>query len=428
LTTPGQIRSFEIVAGDESGNESRLTGTIMTPHLRAPDPEFISYYRFGDSVEVDFLTGEEISRARIQFRPRTGNRFEDIECSSNTQTLNRGNAVAYLNTVTAISPFREREYRFSFSDDEGKRSPWVYFVDGTAKKGLEVSGSPDHLRIMYYPDSIYASLSIVVVNGLRTWDGGMMQAGLKSYYFDITEANLQGSSDIVISADGSYLFDSLVVLSAATRGSRMTAYSPDSALVLTFEENSAYYPVYIFASTAGNGMVKGRSAVIYDIEPAGFFADIPITLGFDLERLGLAGKRIGVYGYSPRVGKWGFIKGGNGSVLEAEGLGLGKVALIEDIEGPLISAVRPRRTIRARRPLLSCTISDGVSGVNLDESLSMWIDGIWVPAEYDIDTKKFSYQVRNNLKRGRHRLEIRALDKQGNETATKNYFTISGGG
>jgi hypothetical protein len=76
---------------------------------------------------------------------------------------------------------------------------------------------------------------------------------------------------------------------------------------------------------------------------------------------------------------------------------------------------------------LSCTIRDDLSGVNLDESLSMWIDGIWVPAEYDIDTKRLSYQVRNNLKRTRHRIEIRALDNQGNETATKSYFTIRGG-
>ncbi|MEE8418259.1 MAG: hypothetical protein V3S06_06290, partial [candidate division Zixibacteria bacterium] len=108
------------------------------------------------------------------------------------------------------------------------------------------------------------------------------------------------------------------------------------------------------------------------------------------------------------------------------GSGLGKVALIEDNDPPSISYIRPKGKIKARRPWLSCKITDRVSGVDLDGGLSMKIDGIWVPADYDLSTKKFAYKVRNNLRSGRHRLDIVAYDRQGNRKAITKYFTILG--
>ncbi|MEE9553724.1 MAG: hypothetical protein V3W18_05450, partial [candidate division Zixibacteria bacterium] len=139
------------------------------------------------------------------------------------------------------------------------------------------------------------------------------------------------------------------------------------------------------------------------------------------------GRRVGVYGYAPIKDKWGFIGTNSGTVIEINGLGLGKVALIEDDNPPKISNIRPKGRIKSRKPTLSCVITDNISGVKLDATPQMWIDGIWVPAEYDLDTKKFIYRIRNNLKRGKHTINIEAVDKQGNKTRKTASFIIRSG-
>ncbi|GAG49088.1 unnamed protein product, partial [marine sediment metagenome] len=207
---------------------------------------------------------------------------------------------------------------------------------------------------------------------------------------------------------------------------RLDAFSPDSTLIVSFDENSSFFPAYIFPSNGSVVNIFGGEAIVYEIEPANLIADSPIRFIFDLERLGLTGRKIGAYGYAAYKDKWGFIGTGNGSRIEVEGLGLGRVALIEDNEPPSISYIRPKGRIKARRPLLSCRITDGVSGVDLDGGLSMKIDGIWVPADYDLSTEKLTYRVRHNLRSGRHKLDIVACDRQGNPKTVAKYFTILG--
>ena len=56
----------------------------------------------------------------------------------------------------------------------------------------------------------------------------------------------------------------------------------------------------------------------------------------------------------------------------------------------------------------------------------MTIDGLWVPAFYDIDNKSYAYQVRHGLSSGRHLLKITAEDNQGNQAEAISRFTISG--
>jgi hypothetical protein len=135
---------------------------------------------------------------------------------------------------------------------------------------------------------------------------------------------------------------------------------------------------------------------------------------------------VGAYGYSAHSDKWGFIGRGEGNEIVVDGFGLGKIALVEDDEPPVISSVLPRGKIRSRKPVLSCTIRDSVSGVDPEGSLSMKIDGVWVPAEFDPDTGRFSYHVRNNLRPGRHRLEIESYDRQGNKKSFDRQFTVLG--
>ena len=137
-------------------------------------------------------------------------------------------------------------------------------------------------------------------------------------------------------------------------------------------------------------------------------------------------EKISAYGYSYSSGGWSFIGKARGSIIEATALGLGKVAIIEDTNAPLISSVLQSKSTKSRQPNLSCQISDDISGLALDEGISMSLDGFWVPAEYDIDSGKFRYKVRNPLKAGKHLLEMKASDNQGNTAVKSVTFTVLG--
>lgn len=423
---PGQIRNFRIVASDEAGNESRLTGILAAARLKPPEPEFISYYRFGDTLEIDFLTLDTVRFCHVQYRNTAGSIFKTIESSLKSKVWTRNGMVAYLNTVRSDLKKKKTkgDYRFAFSDARGDLSPWIYFSGSAVANGLRLSGTPGHLKIEYCPDSIYTSLSIGVASDVRDINGEMMQGGIQTYYFDIFDEIIEGETRITIRDKSSVIIDTTLFLFLAGNGKRVSAISPDSALTLIVNDNSLFYPAYLFPSVGNAAKVMGNAAIVYDIEPSNLLANKPITFQFDLKRLGLDGKRMGVYGYSSLKNKWGFIGTNSGSLLAIEGFGLGKVALVEDNDPPKIKSIRPRGRIKSRKPLLSCVITDDISGVKLDSTPQMWIDGFWVPAEYDIDTKKFTYLVRNNLKRSKHTIVIEAVDKQGNKKRKTSSFTI----
>lgn len=426
-TVPGQIRTFEITASDEAGNLSRLKGVLASPGLAAPRPEFISYYRFGDTLEVDFLTPDSVGSWWVQYRSSPDSRFKSIRCTRQSQTWEGAGTAAYLNTVKAVSPNRSGDYRISFADIGGNFSPWIYFVDGSGKKNVfELKGSPDHLRLEYFPESIRATLNIRVLNRSRSVDKMMSQGGINAFYFDIIDESLKGETRFTIRDESAVLIDTVLILYPAAAGKAVTAYSPDSSLTLIAGEQTMYYSTYIFPSAGMTARVLGGDAIIYNIEPADLPADDPFIFRFDLRRLSLAGKNIGVYGYAPLADKWGFIGTNDGPEIEVKGFGLGKLALVEDNDPPIIGSIGPAGTTRSGKPLLSCVIDDLISGISLENPPDMLVDGIWVPAEYDMDTKEFSYRVRNNLKRGKHSLEIRVYDKQGNKKTSSTFFTIDG--
>ncbi|MEE9555469.1 MAG: M23 family metallopeptidase, partial [candidate division Zixibacteria bacterium] len=267
-TAPGQIRTFEIVASDEAGNESRLKGLLAAAKLRVPDPEFISYYRFGDTLEIDFLTLDTIEVCDLQYRNNRGSKFKPIDCSLNSKTLNRGEAVAYLNTVRAVMSYNDMDYRLSFSDKNGDQSPWIYFGDGTGKSGLRLKGVPGHLRVEYYPDSIYTSLSIRIENQTRVIDSEMKQGGIQKYFFDIHEEEFEDVTNITIRNKSVVAIDTTLVLFPVGKGKRVRVISPDSVLTLIIDDNSVYYPTYVFPSAGKESKVLGVDAVVFDIEPS----------------------------------------------------------------------------------------------------------------------------------------------------------------
>jgi len=423
---PGATRRIRIEATDEAGNLAILNALVKTPELPVPMPAFISYYKFIDTIEVDFLTYEEISSVNTEFRNGIVEPFGPVSSNFTTKIWRRNGSVAYLNTVIITPPDFKDEYRFRYGMSDGRTSPWIFFKDATGLSGLSVHGSPDRLRIEYFPDSILTDLLIQIQSGAVLFDLDMHQGGIGLFSTDITDRELSGPASIGIKKGTEIIFDTTVALFPVYPDRRTTSYSPDSSLKVEFTEGSTFYPVYVFPSNGTEAVIKGQKAAVYEIYPMDFFADKPVRFEFDLAQSGISSEYLGAYGYIENRDKWGFIKKADGSAIDFSGMGLGRIALIDDDSPPTVTTIRPRGKIRSRIPTLSCVIRDNISGIDLETGLEMKIDDIWVPAEYDLDTRKFRYKVKNNLRAGRHKLEITAIDNQGNRTEKTSYFTILG--
>ncbi len=254
----------------------------------------------------------------------------------------------------------------------------------------------------------------------------MYQRGIGLFSTDIVNREINGPTSISIKKGTRVIIDTVISLYPIYPDRNTVAYSPDYSLKIEFDQGSAFYPVYVLPLIGGKAEIMGRDATVYEIRPLHLIANSPVMYEFNLVESGISPDHLGAYGYIERKGKWGFIAKAKGPKIEFPGLGLGRIALISDDSPPSISVIRPGGKIRSRRPVLSCVIRDDISGVQLESGLEMKIDGIWVPAEYDIDSKSFQYKVMNNLKSGQHKLEITAFDNQGNKTEKTAYFTILG--
>jgi hypothetical protein len=318
-----------------------------------------------------------------------------------------------------------KEYRFRYYNTRGDVSSWRYFRSKEPAGFFGLSGSPEHLRLELSLPLAANPLTLSIDSGGKHFITGLSPNGPGNYVADMIQMGLVGPTKFLIGA-GSMLVDTGVVLNAVVPDKETEAFSPDSTLVVTFSSGSAFYPAYVFPSNSIEIRAFDGKAQEYDIAPSFLVAKAPIKFTFDAGRLDLVGKKVGVYGYSEESGKWIFISKIEGTKLEAPGFGLGRIALIEDNEPPIISSVAPTGGTRFRMPLMSCVISDRISGLALDDGISMTLDDTWVPAEFDIDSGRFSYEVGISLKPGKHRLEIMANDNQGNSASETVEFLVLG--
>jgi hypothetical protein len=144
-------------------------------------------------------------------------------------------------------------------------SPWIYFIDGSGKSGLRLSGSPEDLRIIYLADSVYKDLSLTLGTGPERVEMDMFQDGIQAFYAEIEGRRLEGPVNIVIRRDGGPVIDSVINLYPAIPGQTLNAVSPDSTLSVSFDEGSAFYPAYVFPSSGVEGWILGGLAIIYEI-------------------------------------------------------------------------------------------------------------------------------------------------------------------
>ncbi len=421
----GDIRKARIVAFDETGNETTLKFLVREPELELLNPEEIRCCRDGNNIYFIFNTLNLPKFKFVEYRNSPVEEFQPLRATLTVSTVLRANQEHYIDSIWATLPAAQRVYRLRYEDGGGRTSPWLYFREGDNSSRLQIGGCPELMRVEYQSESIKSQPIILVRNDYTEFTEVMRAGGPGLYLAEFRNRNLAGQLWIGIESADSLVFDTTVILQAAAPHHAAIVISPDSTLRIQFVQSSAYYPAYIFPSKARREVTTFGPGIVYDIRPTNMLVDSPIKFVFDTGHLGPMGPKAGVYGTSGSQG-WSFISKIDGTRLEANGIGLGKIAILDDDVPPSINAIKPSGNTASATPLLSCLIKDNLSGLALNDGLSMAVDGSWVPAEFDVDTGRFVYRVKNSLKRGKHQLEIKASDNQGNSATKQSFFTVTG--
>jgi hypothetical protein len=420
---PGRVRRVRVEAFDEAGNSATLNFVIKEPELTIRSSQDPVCWRYGEKINFAFLSPSRPISEVLEYRSTPDGEFRAVASSMSIGTGMHDERGYYSDTVSAAIARAERIFRLRYLDATGGTSPWLYFIEESPKERLSLKGAPDLLRLEFALGE-RKTLRAHFRSGLENYREAMVSAGPGLYRCNLRDKFLNGSVDISIEDGPESIFDTSLILYAVKPRATASIYSPDSILQVMFEAASAYGPAYVFASNGRREATPDGPALIFDIQPANMVVDAPVRFVFDVARLGLSGSKVGVYGQSE--GEWSFIKKIEGGKLEANGIGLGRVAIFEDNNPPTIASVTPARSTKARKPVISCILSDDLSGMALENGISMSIDGNWVPAEFDFDTDKLRYKVRNILSIGRHSIEIEATDNQGNSATKKTFFSVIG--
>jgi hypothetical protein len=422
----GAVRKVTVLAFDEAGNETGLIMYVRQPELEFSSEGYRECYRDGDIIYFIFQSAIRPEWTILQYRNSPLEPFKTLKSSLSLGSILDGGQYSYADTVTAAISNSPRTYRLRWCDDSGRTSPWLYFHEtDSAEQRLTVWGTPDLLKLEYYTNDSPTRLMAHFRNVSSDFYENLRMVGPRLYRCDLMDRSMAGRLWIGIEDNGEILYDSILTLFPIMPKMGGIAQSPDSTLTIVFEPSSAYNQTYIFSSNYRKQKTNAGPAFIFELKPEYLLVDTPIKFIFEINKLELNSGKFGVYGESDGKHDWTFISKIDADNVEAEGLGLGKIALFEDAQPPTINSISPAKATSSRTPLLSCRISDDLSGLSLDNGLSMSIDDQWVPAEFDIDSGAFAYRVKNPLKLGRHKLEIRAVDNQGNSITRTSYFSIT---
>jgi len=420
------VHTVKVEAADESGNMSRLKFYIKTPEIKQNEYLEQNFTLQRDSIKVQFISDLRLTSVLVQRKKTDYPAYINLDKARIWSMEAPNDSKKSINTVSFLPNSGVIDYRLRIIDEDYRTSGWIYFSNYSGPPAFNITGSPDMIAIKFDSRKPLHNPSIALFNSEGQVKLPMKIIGPQSYSILLESAEYDGILDISIFDSDVSVFDTTICIFPVEPTREITAFSPDSTLFITFPKNSAYYSAFILPSFSKVSKNGHFATIEYEIEPKFLVADNPLQFHFNLQKLNLDKKGKGAYGKSPDGDKWGFIGRLDIPDSDIRGFGLGSISIREDLEPPTIQAVSPTGTIKSQRPLLTCTLDDDLSGLDLDNGLEMYIDDIWVPAEYDIDSGIFSYRVKSSLKSGKHTLKIRVTDNQGNVVSKAINFTVLG--
>lgn len=391
------VHDLHISLYDEKGNRCRIRLVLKKT---ATDRHYVDQAELKGGSLILHLAGlVDIQKAQVQKRVSTHLPYSDTPCSFDAND----------NTITVSAVDNKHDYRIRFVNNNGECSPWVEF-DPMVKQESVIPYA-DFLEVVLNADSLMAVKSKM----LSDFDTFALPNNFVKALIPVFTAN--GYFDIgldeVHSDWGYYVFNS-----------GGNTYSPDSSVMISLSSEQLYDKTILKITRPGK---NAQGNFNFEITPQGLLLKKAATINIRAQQLGVSPDKFSLYYYSPGNDRWYFIGNRAKSSIEGETSGGGKFGILKDIKPPAITGVKPKNGshITDKTPNLSCVITDNLSGLKEETQLEMTIDGIWVPAYYDIDSKEFSYKVRNKLTRGSHQLSITAIDNQGNQAVVTSTFTIN---
>lgn len=392
---PG-IHSLAINFSDNHDNTCRLQMYLKAAALNSPVID--SMYQTANDLTIALDNSPPGLEPQVQYRRGVYESYNPVSIVRNGSP----------ESLTLPDMSSDGNYRIRLKSPDSEISPWIEFAPEMESESV--------VPFADYLDVIVKKDMPIRVNELHL--GNFENVPLLDNYFralipvPVTSGYFKLNLNDTSGGQGFYVFNSTG-----------RAYSPDSTISLYITSQNLYGNAIIEITEP---MTEKSGAVTFNIRPEGLLLKQPVVINVDPVRTGFDSTYLSLYYYSQSKDKWFYIGDDSLHKLDGRTGGGGKFGFLEDKKPPSITRVRPANNTSTtdRTPLLSCYVNDDLSGLSRENQLEMTIDNIWVPAEYDIDTRSLTYQVRGSLKSGVHTLRVTATDNQGNRNRAVAKFTI----
>lgn len=206
----------------------------------------------------------------------------------------------------------------------------------------------------------------------------------------------------------------------ADASSAGTLRSRDRAFVVKFAPYSdAFFPInpnlYFRLDRQANG-----NYAVYKPAPGVVPLIKPVTYEYALESPIPRGAGLYSVEGNKRYYLGGEIKNG---VISVQANSLAAVTVQQDTLPPTLRRIRPAANaiVSTARPTISFAVSDDLSGIR--DRIDVSIDGRWIIPVYDYESGTVTAEPHFALTKGKHKLEIKVADKQGNVARYVGEFT-----
>ncbi|MBD3167988.1 MAG: peptidoglycan DD-metalloendopeptidase family protein [candidate division Zixibacteria bacterium] len=105
----------------------------------------------------------------------------------------------------------------------------------------------------------------------------------------------------------------------------------------------------------------------------------------------------------------------------------GRFAVVVDSIAPELELLRPRMGWKLKSGngvTIQIKMEDNFSGLGSEDDLKFYLDGKWMPAEYDSDRDLIEFKAPFRLDKGKHTIMLKVSDQCGNESSLQSYFHV----
>lgn len=402
---------LRVVTEDVRGNRSSLTATVVFNH-----PPHIVLDLVGSRAVLQTANPEAVRSITVWSQQKGKSIWNSRTIPFHTlEQIDRGFALPVdLSKIGALKVVAENQF--------GTRSAPEFLFPSVrpGKAGeLKLQKSFEH----GFLHLTLTSRSPILAKPVVTIHTGPQQYALEPVALDIDEYVAtfpwskaeSGRFRIEVSANVNGMITSthdewtLFTIDPATGG---IAVSDDGNFQVTFPPRSVYAPLVGWIEKLPEG---------YAIRPSETVIARPITVRYHTTASAET-DRIGLYFSEDRGYELLSATQQQGMFTGTVGRYLGSFALLPDATPPEISGIRAdyhRGMIN-----LSFRLRENRSGIN-SQRFQVLLNDEFLPAEYDPERRRVTYEVGHPLSRGTHTLVIEAADRMGNLTSIRKKLVVS---